>query len=1186
MRTQKLFPLGVLCVLCALCICLVMTAVNAAEAQRRALLAATAPARVESAEGIKAPVHDEATVRARAVEIDTAALDAAEALIARGATAPIEIAFFSDAVVGIDLSRVERPHADVIEYYGHVNGDADGWAILVRHGKAVDVQAVVHGHSYRVQYRGTLGHEATEENASLRKATLAAPLAVPSKRTKAAKAQTATAAKTAKAPATGAAVQTSAAQVDDGSILDVLFVYTPQAAADQGGDAAMVSFIDATVAAANQVYNNSNTNTRLRRVQIMPLTGYQETEYSIFYGYTPIDNGQMLTELRNARTTPGRLSIVHDWRNTYAADIVVMVSSTTLNYVCGISGFMGIDDPTFEQYAFSVIGRPCMDYHTLSHETGHILGVAHDRYEYRSQPDSDLWSIVAGQQVNYGFGYADPANRVMDVMAYGNGCAAQGFNCTIKPYYSNPDINVDSVTHPGTPVPIGAANANGAAVIRQTRNTVANFRVFPRTQIGFNTTQASVAESAGSVTLTFSRTGGSSQDPASVSYRTVDLTAQAGSDYTAVSGSHTWLDQQTGDFSITVPILRNPLNGGRKRFNVVLENASNAILINAVATVAIDSGGTDVFPRSCQMPAGWFTPVSANAGWAVDTGEASEGQCTLKSQPISDGQSAEIAYTGTFKAGEIQFRRRVHSEAGWDFFRFKIDGVEQGPTCAAGDDNCSGATAAGATASGSSPDSSSGATEWNQPGLLRYPVSAGTHTITFSYQKDAECCAQGADAAWIDAVVLPLADNLNISVTGSGKVTSAPTGIDCGSTCSLAWTEGTPVLLTATPSSGAQFTSWSNCPSAVGNQCFAIVGGALSVVASFTTAPTTVQVAVTLAGAGSGSVSSTPAGITCGAGCSAAFTAGASLTLTATPTGGSTFAGWSGTTCSGGNTALTCTFSPSANVTVTATFNAAATAPGAPVITSITPGDGSATIYFNAPASNGGATITQYTATCNPGAHTATGTSSPIVVTGLTNGATYTCTVTATNSAGTGSASSSSSSVPTSGIGLSAVQSRKTHGSMGDFDIAIDTTRLIDGLVTVEPRVIGTGHRIVFQFDRAVAVIGTVTTQDINGAAIGTIATAISGNELTVTLTGVADVNRVAVFVNGVNGTLNVSAAIGFLVGDVNNSRSVNASDINGVKARSGEDTNAGNFKFDLNASGAINTSDISTVKARSGNVL
>ena len=95
-----------------------------------------------------------------------------------------------------------------------------------------------------------------------------------------------------------------------------------------------------------------------------------------------------------------------------------------------------------------------------------------------------------------------------------------------------------------------------------------------------------------------------------------------------------------------------------------------------------------------------------------------------------------------------------------------------------------------------------------------------------------------------------------------------------------------------------------------------------------------------------------------------------------------------------------------------------------------------------------------------------------------------------------------------------------------------------------------------------------------------------SANELIIALTGIADNKRVPVTASGVNSALTVFASIGFLVGDVTNSQSVNAADISAVKARLGQTTNASNFKFDLNASGSITPADVSAVKARSGLIL
>ena len=86
--------------------------------------------------------------------------------------------------------------------------------------------------------------------------------------------------------------------------------------------------------------------------------------------------------------------------------------------------------------------------------------------------------------------------------------------------------------------------------------------------------------------------------------------------------------------------------------------------------------------------------------------------------------------------------------------------------------------------------------------------------------------------------------------------------------------------------------------------------------------------------------------------------------------------------------------------------------PSTPYITSTDYGDGSITLRFGV-ADNGGASITRYDAICTDGTNTFTGTStsSPITVSGLTNGVAYTCTVTATNSVGTSSSSTATAPI-------------------------------------------------------------------------------------------------------------------------------------------------------------------------------
>lgn len=158
---------------------------------------------------------------------------------------------------------------------------------------------------------------------------------------------------------------------------------------------------------------------------------------------------------------------------------------------------------------------------------------------------------------------------------------------------------------------------------------------------------------------------------------------------------------------------------------------------------------------------------------------------------------------------------------------------------------------------------------------------------------------------------------LQVSRSGSGTVTSTPAGINCGTDCSESYASGTSVTLTAAPAAGYTFSGWNGGGCAGTGACTVSMTMARSVNASFSAVTYTLSVSRT----GSGSVTSTPAGIACGSDCSEAYGSGASVALTATPASGYTFGGWGGA-CSG---AGGCTVSMTAARNVTATFNAVPT---------------------------------------------------------------------------------------------------------------------------------------------------------------------------------------------------------------------------------------------------------------------
>jgi uncharacterized repeat protein (TIGR02543 family) len=93
-----------------------------------------------------------------------------------------------------------------------------------------------------------------------------------------------------------------------------------------------------------------------------------------------------------------------------------------------------------------------------------------------------------------------------------------------------------------------------------------------------------------------------------------------------------------------------------------------------------------------------------------------------------------------------------------------------------------------------------------------------------------------------------------------------------------------------------------------------------------------------------------------------------------------------------------------------------AAVPGAPTTVTALRGDETATVSFAAPADNGGSPILSYTLTVVETGQTFTGSGSPITVTGLTNGSSYTFKVTATNAVGTSDTSTASAPIKIAGV--------------------------------------------------------------------------------------------------------------------------------------------------------------------------
>lgn len=193
------------------------------------------------------------------------------------------------------------------------------------------------------------------------------------------------------------------------------------------------------------------------------------------------------------------------------------------------------------------------------------------------------------------------------------------------------------------------------------------------------------------------------------------------------------------------------------------------------------------------------------------------------------------------------------------------------------------------------------------------PASAPTHGTltlaadgTFTYVHDDtetfsdgfvyEVCDGGspvlcATAAVTISIASPSQLTVVLEGSGGGTVTSNPAGIDCGAICTASFTGGS-VTMTPQADSGSVFVGFGGDADCADGSVSMTVDVTCS--ARFDLAAFSATVAIAIAGTGSGSVASSPAGLSCPGVCTGSFAVPSRLELFAEADAGSTFVGWSG----------------------------------------------------------------------------------------------------------------------------------------------------------------------------------------------------------------------------------------------------------------------------------------------------
>lgn len=405
------------------------------------------------------------------------------------------------------------------------------------------------------------------------------------------------------------------------TVVDVMFLYTPQAVIGEGNEEGIRQRILESVDGMNYRLTNSLINVRINPVFIGLYNTFET-------GDLPRDNYRLANGLDGMERVP-------QLRNDYKADLVCLLTEWENQGIGGQA--WDLTPPQGNQATgFTVIRRPIMGKSSmvLAHEIGHLLGCAHDREHAGVAPDY----YAARKPYIFGHRFEVEGVTYIDIMSYEPGIYV--------PYYGNPRLQLDGVA---LGVPAEAERpSDGARTINETAPYVALYRT-ARSRIGFTEPRFIAAEQDGSVTVRLVRTG--DLDTSTRVTVTFDTTspAKAGQDYTRPASALVTFATNQATAELVIPLLQDDIAEGEETLRLGLATVlgDHGIAGQGTSEVVILDASTPSSYSQIDFPEGPLavTELVPEARIRVNfTGPLSEGEVVIPYRTVDGTATAGTDY--------------------------------------------------------------------------------------------------------------------------------------------------------------------------------------------------------------------------------------------------------------------------------------------------------------------------------------------------------------------------------------------------------------------------------------------------------------------------------------------------------------------------------------------------------------